>query len=147
MRSCRFDAGPSARTGLRATYIGSTLLCLGALHAGRLKAVFDVARKDDTSQLGPKFCTAVISAALAQRASRHPSMRNGPVLLPAALAGVFTAGLVGATLLLLTPVFENMPLNALGAIVISGVIGLINCDEAVFLWRVSDLILLIGIQS
>ena len=59
-------------------------------------------------------------------------------MLAAGLAGVFTACLVGATLLLLTPVFEHMPLSALGAIVISGVIGLINCDEAVFLWRVRD---------
>jgi len=60
------------------------------------------------------------------------------VTATAGLAGVFTACLVGATLLLLTPVFEHMPLSALGAIVISGVIGLINCDEAVFLWRVRD---------
>jgi sulfate transporter 4 len=54
---------------------------------------------------------------------------------------------VGATLLLLTPVFENMPLNALGAIVISGVIGLINCDEAVFLWRVSVSMGQLGIRE
>ena len=59
-------------------------------------------------------------------------------ILLAGLAGVFTACLVGATLLLLTPVFEHMPLSALGAIVISGVIGLVNCDEAVFLWRVRN---------
>ena len=58
-----------------------------------------------------------------------------------------TACLVGATLLLLTPVFEHMPLSALGAIVISGVIGLINCDEAVFLWRVRDVLERRAIQA
>jgi hypothetical protein len=43
---------------------------------------------------------------------------------------------VAAVLLLLTPVFELMPLNALGAIVVAGVVGLIEYKEALFLYQV-----------
>ena len=63
------------------------------------------------------------------------TLADGPFRC-AALAGVVTAAVVGATLLLLTPVFEQMPLNALGAIVIAGVIGLLHLEECAFLWRV-----------
>lgn len=43
---------------------------------------------------------------------------------------------MGATLLFATPLFEHMPLNALGAIVIASVIGLVQYDECMFLWKV-----------
>lgn len=49
---------------------------------------------------------------------------------------MFTAALVGATLLWCTPLFEHMPLNALGAIVIASVIGLVQYEECKFLWKV-----------
>lgn len=49
---------------------------------------------------------------------------------------MFTAGVVGATLLLLTPIFEKMPLNALGAIVIASVLNLVQYNECLFLWKV-----------
>ena len=44
----------------------------------------------------------------------------------AGLAGLVNAALIGVVLLCLTPVFRHMPLNALAAIVITGVIGLTN---------------------
>lgn len=56
--------------------------------------------------------------------------------MSAALAGVITAGVVGATLLLLTPIFEKMPLNALGAIVIASILNLVQYNECAFLWKV-----------
>jgi sulfate transporter 4 len=52
------------------------------------------------------------------------------------ISGMITATLVGFTLLLLTPVFEKLPLNVLAAIVISGVLGLLDYDEAIYLWKV-----------
>jgi sulfate transporter 4 len=52
------------------------------------------------------------------------------------IAGIITATLVGFTLLLLTPVFEKLPLCVLAAIVISGVLGLLDYDEAIYLWKV-----------
>lgn len=52
------------------------------------------------------------------------------------ISGAVTATMVGVVLLLLTPVFENMPLCVLAAIVISGVLGLLDYEEAMYLWRV-----------
>jgi sulfate transporter 4 len=52
------------------------------------------------------------------------------------IAGMVTATMVGVVLLLLTPVFEKLPLNVLAAIVISGVLGLLDYEEAMYLWRV-----------
>jgi sulfate transporter 4 len=52
------------------------------------------------------------------------------------IAGMVTATMVGVVLLLLTPVFEKLPLNVLAAIVISGVLGLLDYAEAMYLWRV-----------
>ena len=42
-----------------------------------------------------------------------------------------TAALVGLTLTCLTPVFAHLPLFALAAIVISGVLGLVDYPEAI----------------
>lgn len=52
------------------------------------------------------------------------------------ISGMVTATLVGITLLLLTPIFEQLPLCVLAAIVISGVIGLLDYEEAMYLWKV-----------
>ena len=43
---------------------------------------------------------------------------------------------MGITLLCLTPVFKNMPVNAQGAIIVSAIIGLFNYSEWIFLWKV-----------
>ena len=47
------------------------------------------------------------------------------------------AALIGVVLLCLTPVFRHMPLNALAAIVITGVIGLLDFPRVLFLLKVS----------
>lgn len=52
------------------------------------------------------------------------------------ISGIVTATLVGFVLLLLTPVFESLPLAVLASIVISGVLSLVDLKEAMFLWRV-----------
>jgi sulfate transporter 4 len=51
-------------------------------------------------------------------------------------AGVFMGLLVTSVLLFLTPLFAEIPQCALAAIVISAVIGLVDYNEAIFLWRV-----------
>ena len=38
-------------------------------------------------------------------------------------------------LLVLTPVFKNMPQNAQGAIIIAAVIGLVKYEEWLYLWK------------
>ncbi|GKY91087.1 hypothetical protein MPSEU_000081500 [Mayamaea pseudoterrestris] len=52
------------------------------------------------------------------------------------IAGVITATLVMIVLLVLTSVFELLPTAILGAIVIAGVIGLVDYPEAINLWKV-----------
>jgi len=52
------------------------------------------------------------------------------------ISGIVTATMVGFVLLLLTPIFEKLPLAVLAAIVISGVLGLLDYDEAAYLWKV-----------
>ena len=51
-------------------------------------------------------------------------------------SGIITAGIVAMALLILTPFFEQLPYNTLAAIVISGVIGLFDYNEATHLWNV-----------
>ncbi|KAK4425206.1 Sulfate transporter 4.1, chloroplastic [Sesamum alatum] len=52
------------------------------------------------------------------------------------LSGVVMGIIMGCALQFLTPLFEYIPQCALAAIVISAVIGLVDYDEATFLWRV-----------
>ncbi|XP_030929275.1 sulfate transporter 4.1, chloroplastic-like isoform X1 [Quercus lobata] len=52
------------------------------------------------------------------------------------LAGIVTAIIMGCALLFLTPLFEYIPQCVLAAIVISAVMGLVDYNEAIFLWRV-----------
>ena len=66
----------------------------------------------------------------------HASQLN--FLLHAGLAGLVNAALIGIVLLCLTPVFRHMPLNALAAIVITGVIGLLDFPRVIFLLKVSS---------
>ena len=54
----------------------------------------------------------------------------------AGLAGAFTACLVAAVLAFATRLIQHMPHNAQGAIVLSGVAGILQFGEAAFLWRV-----------
>ena len=49
---------------------------------------------------------------------------------------VLAAIWVMIVLLVLTPVFKNMPQSAQGAIIIVAVFGLINWREGVYLWKV-----------
>lgn len=52
------------------------------------------------------------------------------------LAGLFSAVVIALTLLLLTPLFYYMPKAVLAAIVMVAVFGLIDIEEARYLWRV-----------
>lgn len=52
------------------------------------------------------------------------------------LSGIVTGIIIGCALLFLTPLFTDIPQCALAAIVVSAVMGLVDYDEAIFLWRV-----------
>lgn len=51
-------------------------------------------------------------------------------------SGILTGMIMGCALLFLTSLFEDIPQCALAAIVISAVMGLVDYDEAIRLWRV-----------
>ena len=78
----------------------------------------------------PHIVTFVINIFLFFTAVNHESGAESGI------SGMITATMVGFVLLFLTPVFEQMPLNVLAAIVISGVIGLFDYEEALHLWKV-----------
>ncbi|KAF8402831.1 hypothetical protein HHK36_010922 [Tetracentron sinense] len=52
------------------------------------------------------------------------------------LSGLTMGIIMGCALLFMTPLFKEIPQCALAAIVISAVMGLVDYDEAIFLWRV-----------
>ncbi|KAJ4807615.1 sulfate transporter 1 [Rhynchospora pubera] len=52
------------------------------------------------------------------------------------LSGITMGVIMGCALLFLTPLFTDIPQCALAAIVISAVIGLVDYEEAIFLWKV-----------
>ncbi|KAG9139519.1 hypothetical protein Leryth_022520 [Lithospermum erythrorhizon] len=52
------------------------------------------------------------------------------------LSGIIMGIIMCCSLLFLTPLFEFIPQSALAAIVISAVVGLVDYEEAIFLWRV-----------
>ncbi|KAI3817722.1 hypothetical protein L1987_11520 [Smallanthus sonchifolius] len=52
------------------------------------------------------------------------------------LSGIIMGIIICSALLFMTPLFEYIPQCALAAIVISAVIGLVDYEEAMFLWRV-----------
>lgn len=54
------------------------------------------------------------------------------------LNNLLVAGVVGGTLWLLTPIFRFMPMNAMAAIVIMGVLSLVDFQRAFFYLRVSN---------
>ncbi|KAG2497041.1 hypothetical protein HYH03_005043 [Edaphochlamys debaryana] len=63
------------------------------------------------------------------------------------LAGFVTAWVVGFVLLFLTPVFEKLPYNTLGAIVCASVTGLLEYEQAIYLFRVNKLDFLVWMAS
>ncbi|XP_038690888.1 sulfate transporter 4.1, chloroplastic-like isoform X2 [Tripterygium wilfordii] len=52
------------------------------------------------------------------------------------LSGLVTGTIIACALLFMTPIFKYIPQCVLAAIVISAVIGLVDYDEAIFLWHV-----------
>ncbi len=55
------------------------------------------------------------------------------------LACFITAWVVGLVLIFLTPVFQNLPYCTLGAIVVSSVTGLLEYEQAIYLFKVGVL--------
>eukprot|EP00814_Leptocylindrus_danicus_P004121 CAMPEP_0116009252 /NCGR_PEP_ID=MMETSP0321-20121206/3328_1 /TAXON_ID=163516 /ORGANISM="Leptocylindrus danicus var. danicus, Strain B650" /LENGTH=502 /DNA_ID=CAMNT_0003478191 /DNA_START=135 /DNA_END=1644 /DNA_ORIENTATION=- len=83
--------------------------------------------------IGAMFGAYPITGSFSRSAVNHESGAKSGI------SAICTALLVGIILLLLTPVFEQMPLATLASIVISGVLGLLDYEEGIFLWHVHKL--------
>lgn len=70
-------------------------------------------------------------------AAEMASSQASELCFLAGIAGLIAAAVVGLVLAALTPVFQLLPLNVLAAVVVSGVLGVFEWDEALFLYRVS----------
>ncbi|CAI8592156.1 unnamed protein product [Vicia faba] len=80
--------------------------------------------------LGSFFSAYPTTGSFSRSAVNHESGAKSGV------SGIVSGIIITCALLFLTPLFESIPQSALAAIVISAVIGLVDYDEAIFLWRV-----------
>lgn len=53
------------------------------------------------------------------------------------LAQFVCGWVVGFVLIFLTDIFQNLPMNVLGAIIVSSVLTLFEYEQAIYLWKVS----------
>ncbi|PNW70519.1 hypothetical protein CHLRE_17g723350v5 [Chlamydomonas reinhardtii] len=63
------------------------------------------------------------------------------------LACFITAWVVGFVLIFLTPVFAHLPYCTLGAIIVSSIVGLLEYEQAIYLWKVNKLDWLVWMAS
>ncbi|XP_028803823.1 probable sulfate transporter 4.2 isoform X2 [Neltuma alba] len=80
--------------------------------------------------LGSFFSAYPTTGSFSRSAVNHESGAKSGI------SGIVTGIIITCTLLFLTPLFKDIPQCVLAAIVISAVIGLVDYDEAIFLWRV-----------
>ncbi|XP_061374393.1 sulfate transporter 4.1, chloroplastic-like isoform X1 [Gastrolobium bilobum] len=80
--------------------------------------------------LGSFFSAYPTTGSFSRSAVNHESGAKSGV------SGIVSGIIMTCALLFLTPLFEYIPQCTLAAIVISAVIGLVDYDEAIFLWRV-----------
>lgn len=80
--------------------------------------------------LGSFFSAYPTTGSFSRSAVNHESGAKTGV------SGIITGIIMGCALLFMTPLFTDVPQCALAAIVISAVMGLVDYDEAIFLWRV-----------
>lgn len=80
--------------------------------------------------LGSFFSAYPTTGSFSRSAVNHESGAKSGV------SGIVTGIIMGCALLFLTSLFEYIPQCALAAIVISAVMGLVDYQEAIFLWRV-----------
>jgi hypothetical protein len=98
---------------------------------------------NNASAAAALMCIHASTAALAATQERHLTMLLLLLLLlllragaKTQLAGFVTSMVVMFVLLFLTKVFELLPYNTMAAIIISGVMGLIEFDTAIYLMKV-----------
>jgi sulfate transporter 4 len=103
---------------------------LASIHKYELDSSMELIGMGMANFMGAMFGAYPVTGSFSRSAVNNESGAQSGV------SGMVTATIVAFVLLFLTPVFEQLPQAVLGAIVISGVLGLLDYDEAMYLWRV-----------
>jgi sulfate transporter 4 len=130
-------AEPPARTRsiLLLLPLPPLLLAHTPLHLHPLRCSYKLDSNQEIMGLGLANFGGAAFSAYTTTGSFSRSAVNNDSGARTGLAGFVTFVVVGFVLLFLTPVFEQLPMNALGAIVISGVAGLFDYEMAWELWQ------------
>lgn len=129
------DFGALMQTAVAITIIGfMESIAIAKQLAAKHK--YEIESSMELIGLGVANIVASMSQAYPVTGSFSRSAVNSASGAQSGVSGIVTAFLVGIVLLLLTDVFEYMPLAVLSAIVISGVINLFDYTEAIYLWKV-----------
>lgn len=110
-----------------------TITSLGQIFAKRHGYVAD--SNQELISIGAANFAGSLFSSLPVSASFSRSAASEEAGAKTAMTNVFTAAIIIATLLFLTPVFYYLPMPILAAIIIVSVFGLIDIDEARFLAR------------
>ena len=105
---------------------------LASLHGYDIDASDELMGLGISNLFGGCFQSYPITGSFSRSAVNNESGAQTP------LTGCFTATVVLVAVLFLTPLFQVLPLNALAAIVISGVAGLLDIKEARHLWKTNS---------
>lgn len=109
---------------------------VGIAKALAAKNGYDLDSNQELFGLGVANISASFFSAYPTTGSFSRSAVNHESGAKTGLAGIITGIIMGCALLFLTPLFVDIPQCALAAIVISAVMGLVDYDEAILLWRV-----------
>ena len=97
---------------------------------------YEIDASKELMGLGMANLTAGLFSGYPLTGSFSRSAVNNEAGAKSGISAIVTATIVLFTLLFLTPVFELLTLPTLASIVISGVISLVDYEEAIYLWKV-----------
>lgn len=110
-----------------------TVISVGRVFSSQHRYTIDPNRElvavGSANFLGSLFQSIPVAASFSRTAVNEQVGARTP------MANVVTAGIIGLTLLFLTPLFEYLPLPALAAIIIVAAVGLIDPADVRRLWR------------
>lgn len=110
-----------------------TVVSLGRVFSARHRYTIDPNREllaiGSANFLGSLFQSVPVAGSFSRTVVNEQAGAETP------MANAVTAGLIALTLLVLTPLFEYLPMPALAAIIIVAAIGLIDVEEILRLWH------------
>jgi high affinity sulfate transporter 1 len=116
---------------------------IGAARSFAVRHGYDIDPDQELIALGVSNAATGLFGGFAVDASLSQSATGEAAGNRTQLASLITAGLVLATAVILAPIFKNLPLSVLAAIVITSVLGLVNIAELrrYLAWKRTDFLL------